>query len=140
MSTNNSQYDEKGYFTQEYDTCNLTGVGSGTHSIDVNESNFLSDERSTVIFNATNVTNQKEMHDFIELQFCTIFHTYGKNLDAFVDLCIGGFNSFEDGELIRVIYTPPKEWFDDFNFLLEMKLILQNISTIELIDTTLLTE
>lgn len=89
-----------------------------------------------LIFDASKVTNNHEMHDLIQETFCPYFYGYGRNLDAFVDVCRGGFGLFEYMENIWVVYTPPELWKGDQHFIAEIKKILEEVENIDVLDTT----
>lgn len=79
-----------------------------------------------------------EVHAAIQREFCPTFREYGKNLDAFADVCQGGFGLFDSGDDVTVIYSPPnsKLWMDDPQKLDEIKSILQENEHIKIQDTT----
>lgn len=87
-----------------------------------------------LLFDASNIENENQMEDLIQQTFCTDFDGYGRNLDAFADVCTCGVDDlFEDAENIVVVYTPPKKWKDDPKYLLTILDILKTTKNIELV-------
>ena len=61
-------------------------------------------------------SNLAEFHDEVQRVLTDDFKRYGKNLDAFNDILRGGFNRFEYGENIKLIWKNSSKSKRDLDF------------------------